>query len=62
MQQTAPLGGMTPMYLLMSVFHVAPWLKLFAKYSHCPPRSAERLDALGNQVGDVFLGDDADDL
>jgi hypothetical protein len=22
------LGGMVPMYLLMSAFHVAPWLKL----------------------------------
>jgi len=25
-----PLGGMVPMYLLMSVFHLAPWLKLIA--------------------------------
>lgn len=25
-----PLGGMVPMYLLMSVFHSAPWLKLIA--------------------------------
>jgi hypothetical protein len=25
-----PLGGMVPMYLLMSVFHAAPWLKLVA--------------------------------
>ena len=25
-----PLGGMTPMYLLMSAFHAAPWLKLIA--------------------------------
>jgi hypothetical protein len=24
------LGGMVPMYLLMSVFHAAPWLKLIA--------------------------------
>ena len=25
-----PLGGMVPMYLLMSAFHLAPWLKLFS--------------------------------
>jgi hypothetical protein len=24
----SPLGGMAPMYLLMSVFHAAPWMKL----------------------------------
>ena len=27
---SSPLGGMMPMYLLMSAFHLAPWLKLFA--------------------------------
>jgi hypothetical protein len=26
----SPLNGMTLMYALMSVFHVAPWLKLIA--------------------------------
>jgi hypothetical protein len=25
-----PLSGMVPMYVLMSVFHSAPWLKLIA--------------------------------
>jgi hypothetical protein len=25
-----PLGGMVPMYLLMSAFHLAPWLRLIA--------------------------------
>lgn len=25
---TSPLSGMVPMYLLMSAFHSAPWLKL----------------------------------
>jgi hypothetical protein len=25
------LTGMVPMYLLMSIFHAAPWLKLIAK-------------------------------
>ena len=27
-QAAAPLGGMVPMYVLMSAFHSAPWLKL----------------------------------
>jgi hypothetical protein len=27
-----PLGGMVPMYLLMSSFHLAPWLKLIAPW------------------------------
>lgn len=26
----SPLNGMAPMYLLMSAFHSAPWLKLIA--------------------------------
>jgi hypothetical protein len=26
-----PLSGMVPMYLLMSAFHLAPWLKLMAR-------------------------------
>lgn len=25
----SPIGGMMPMYLLMSAFHAAPWLRLF---------------------------------
>lgn len=29
-QRMSPLSGMVPMYLLMSAFHSAPWLKLFA--------------------------------
>jgi hypothetical protein len=27
-QDASPLSGMVPMYLLMSAFHLAPWLKL----------------------------------
>jgi hypothetical protein len=27
-QEASPLSGMVPMYLLMSAFHSAPWLKL----------------------------------
>jgi len=31
MQHAAPLTGMTAMYLLMSAFHAAPWLKLIGR-------------------------------
>jgi hypothetical protein len=30
MHGTSPLSGMVPMYLLMSAFHSAPWLKLIS--------------------------------
>ena len=26
-----PLNGMAPMYLLMCVFHLAPWVKLISR-------------------------------
>ena len=29
---TSALGGMVPMYLLMSAFHLAPWLKLISRW------------------------------
>ena len=29
-QAASPLSGMVPMYLLMSAFHSAPWLKLIS--------------------------------
>ena len=29
-QGSSPMSGMTVMYLLMSAFHLAPWLKLVA--------------------------------
>ncbi len=30
MPDASPLDGMVPMYVLMSAFHAAPWLKLIA--------------------------------
>jgi hypothetical protein len=30
-QDTSRLGGMVPMYLLMSAFHLPPWLRLVSK-------------------------------
>jgi hypothetical protein len=33
----SPLGGMVPMYLLMSAFHTAPWLKLISGRHRRPP-------------------------
>jgi hypothetical protein len=29
---SSPLTGMVPMYILMSVFHSAPWLKVIARF------------------------------
>ena len=31
MQGSSPVSGMTVMYLLMSAFHAAPWLKLISR-------------------------------
>jgi len=33
-----PLGGMVPMYLLMSLFHSPPWLRLFEQQIGSPAR------------------------
>jgi len=30
----SPLTGMVPMYVLMSAFHAAPWLRLTARRRH----------------------------
>jgi hypothetical protein len=30
-QEGSPLTGMVPMYVLMSAFHLAPWLRLFGR-------------------------------
>ena len=39
MAGASQLGGMMPMYLLMSVFHAAPWLKLIAGRGRTAGRS-----------------------
>ena len=36
---TSPLSGMVPMYLLMSAFHTAPWLKLMSSRGESAHRS-----------------------
>jgi hypothetical protein len=43
MQHGSPLGGMMPMYLLMSAFHAAPWLKLISSRRSGDGSSARRL-------------------
>lgn len=35
----SPLSGMVPMYLLMSAFHLAPWLKLISQRRNPTRRS-----------------------
>jgi hypothetical protein len=42
---TSPFGGMVPMYLLMSVFHSAPWLKLIGSRRGAVRRSVRLLPA-----------------
>ena len=41
----SPLGGMVPMYLLMSAFHLAPWLKLIASRAVAVRRGLRPLPA-----------------
>jgi hypothetical protein len=33
MPGVSPLSGMVPMYLLMSAFHLSPWLRMVARQS-----------------------------
>jgi hypothetical protein len=37
----SPLGGMVPMYVLMSAFHSAPWLKLISRRRRSACRSSQ---------------------
>ena len=38
----SPIGGMVPMYVLMSVFHAGPWLRLVSRSKRASPRGARR--------------------
>ena len=38
----SPLSGMVPMYLLMTAFHSAPWLKLISGRRKAAPAKAEK--------------------
>jgi hypothetical protein len=39
----SPLGGMVPMYLLMSAFHATPWLQLVSRRRSSAHRSMRRM-------------------
>jgi hypothetical protein len=47
----SPLSGMVPMYMLMSAFHLAPWLKLISRRRFRSPGS-ERV----KQDGAIEIG------
>jgi hypothetical protein len=40
-QAASPLSGMAPMYLLMSAFHSAPWLRLISRRRSAARRSSQ---------------------
>jgi hypothetical protein len=42
----SPLSGMVPMYVVMSAFHLAPWLKLISRW-----RSGARAAGLAHEGG-----------
>src|SRR5262245_46886177 len=44
-EHTSPLSGMIPMYLLMSVFHSQPWLKVISNRHRCPELQSTQLPA-----------------
>jgi hypothetical protein len=41
-RDTAPLGGMAPMYAMMAAFHLGPWLRLIPRHGepHGEPKRA----------------------
>ena len=39
--EASPLSGMVPMYVLMSAFHLTPWLKLISRRQSGTRRSSQ---------------------
>ena len=54
MQGSSPMSGMTAMYLLMSTFHAAPWLRLISS------RRSGAHRRLVTPLGELCLGRSAD--
>jgi hypothetical protein len=50
-QDASPLSGMVSMYMLMSAFHAAPWLKLISSRRRRGPRGPSY--AWGRYLADV---------
>ncbi len=47
-QDASPLGGMVPMYVLMSAVHSAPWLKLISSRRNRARRETGAFNAAGS--------------
>jgi hypothetical protein len=47
MQGSSPMSGMTVMYLLMSAFHLSPWLQLISGRRKGASRHGERIRGTG---------------
>ena len=47
-QDASPLGGMVPMYALMSAVHSAPWLKLISSRRNRARRETGAFNAAGS--------------
>jgi hypothetical protein len=51
MKDLFPLSGMVPMYVLMSVIHLSPWLKLKSNRRRAMQRVSERVPSAGTLEG-----------
>ena len=49
-QGVSPLSGMVPMYVLMSAFHLAPWLKLISRRRSAARRISETTTSVNIQT------------